>query len=204
MLLTFYTFFGNFFTKFQSLILRSISFIQANKELTFFLFIFTYILGQLYLNWDISSFYNNDVLSEDFSILNAGEGSSQELGQEQAQGSGQGSGQEPGQEPGPGGGNDYTSHLSNTIHLERTDTDRLANYLETLRGLKTINKAGIHLNESYVKTSFHDEEYSRIARYVYKIHPDIFKNRGSPGSTVINDSLLLSIRSLGENVPPHF
>jgi hypothetical protein len=54
--------------------------------------IFTYILGQLYLNSDLSSFYNNDVLSEDFSTLNAGEGPSQESGS----GSGSGSGQEPG------------------------------------------------------------------------------------------------------------
>jgi hypothetical protein len=95
MLFTFSTFIRKKIDTFQSLFFRSISFIEANKKVTFFLVIFTYILGQLCLNLDISFFYK-EVLSEDFSILNA---SSQDPGQGPSQESGQGSGSGSG----PGG-----------------------------------------------------------------------------------------------------
>jgi hypothetical protein len=202
MLLTFYTFFGNFFTKVQFLILRSISFIEANKNLTFFLVILTYILGRIYLDSDISFFCNKDVLSEDFSILNASEGPSQQPGEGSGQVSGEGSGEGSGK--GPGGGNDRTMHLSTVINPE-TDTDRLADHLQNFRGNgnQMVNTAGIHFGNSYNIHNFHDPQQSLIARYVNRTHPDIFNER-NPSRTIISNNLILRIRRLRENVPAGF
>jgi hypothetical protein len=84
-----------------------------------------------------------------------------------------------------------------------TDTDRLANYLEQYRNLP-VKEAGIHFSASFGIDSFHNAEYSEIARFVHRTHPDIFNHSHSAGRTIINNNLISSIRSLRENVIPGF
>ena len=210
MLFTFSTFIRKKIDTFQFLILRFISFIEANKKESFFFVIFTYILGQLYLNSDISFLYNKDVLSEDFSTLNAGEGYSQGSGQGPSREPGQwlsqesGQGQGSGQEPGPGGNNNKDPFLNPLMDSNLdTDTDRLANYLEQYRN-QPLSRAGIHLSENYRNINFHDEHYSRIARFVHRTFPNTFNHRHGPGSTIIDNSLITLIRAIRENVPAGF
>ncbi len=102
----------------------------------------------------------------------------------------------------PGGSSGYFKVV---LHA-RTDTDRLADFLQDRKnaGCFNIRQAGIKLSPPrYTNLSSFSELESRIARYVHINHNNIFY-RGSPQNTIINNRLLSKIRDLHENVPVDF
>jgi hypothetical protein len=193
--------------QFKTLIFRFISLIIKYK-VNLIYFTFAFIIGILLIVFSFEFYYyfNEVLLSEDYSILNAGESSSQGSNPHNINsGGGSSNNPNPGSNPGPGPGPDFGYHPSWLDTVMIKDTDRLANYLANHTG-KDLQKAGImfgNYGPNNQPVGYFDKDLSRVARYVRFIHRDWF-NRVSLNTQPITDGLIYNIRTLRMDVPRTF
>ena len=189
--------------QFKTLIFRFISLIIKYK-VTLIYFTFALIIGILLLVFSFEFYYyfNEVLLSEDYSILNAGESSSQGFNPHNINSGGSSS-----NNPNPGSGPDFGYHPSwlDTVLIKIKDTDRLADYLAKHKG-KDLSKAGImfgNYGPNNQPVGYFDKDLSKVARYVRQINREWF-NSVALNTQPITDGLINNIRTLHMDVPKSF
>ena len=191
--------------QFKTLIFRFISLIIKYK-VNLIYFTFAFIIGILLIvfSFEFYCYFNEVLLSEDYSILNAGESSSQGSNPHNINSRGGSSNNpNPGSNPGPGPDFGYHPSWLDTVMIK--DTDRLADYLANHTG-KDLQKAGImfgNYGPNNQPVGYFDKDLSRVARYVRFIHHDWF-NRVALNTQPITEGLIYNIRTLRMDVPRSF
>jgi hypothetical protein len=84
--------------------------------------------------------------------------------------------------------------------IKHKDTTELANYFQQ-HWNKYIRDTNVRFSDRTL--TGRDEYYSKVARYVRFIQPDLFYRNG-PDSTLIDNQLIARIRGLNLNVPTNF